>query len=342
MTESSAPIDIPLEPLRKWLADALGQAVTSVAVSEFPGGRSGGALKVDLDTDGTTRAAVLKAPEPASPTYQRDIGGEAAILQTLHARGLRVPKVLATDTAGDIIGRPCFVMEYVDASALTDSMMSGIHEDEWLIESGPDVQRAVWESFVSLLATIHAIGPEAMPAQSSMPRGMAAVLDYWQDSITDVVPAAAAPRQLGLIESMRRRLPADADDDLTMCLGDARIANCLFNGADATALIDFEAAHVANPAADLGYLLLFERQHRANAANPLPGIPTADETWARWESETGRTVADKDYWVQLGAAKLCITATRAMVLQWGMPIETIEEANPALPLWEELVGVTDV
>jgi aminoglycoside phosphotransferase (APT) family kinase protein len=120
-------------------------------------------------------------------------------------------------------------------------------------------------------------------------------------------------------------------------MGDARIVNCLFDGAEARALVDFEVAYVGHPAADVGYSVFVDELQRQNTPQPLPGIGTADEAWARWAHATGRNLVDRDYWTAFGATVLGITATRAMI-QWGLAGPSVEDSNPVVAAWESALA----
>jgi aminoglycoside phosphotransferase (APT) family kinase protein len=91
-------------------------------------------------------------------------------------------------------------------------------------------------------------------------------------------------------------------------------------------------AYVGNPAADIAYSLFMDAQRPPDVA-ALPGIPTPDETWARWSAATGRRADDQDYWTAFGAMIVGITATRAMV-QWGLAGPDLEASNPFVAAWE--------
>jgi aminoglycoside phosphotransferase (APT) family kinase protein len=162
------------------------------------------------------------------------------------------------------------------------------------------------------------------------------VVEYWRASLLDATAGATVPRQLALLDWLRERFPAGADDEPAVCMGDARLVNGLIAGTEVRALVDFEVAYVGHPAADIGYSLFFDDRQRRSAPQPLPGIPTADETWARWSRATGRDARDRDYWMAFGAMVLCVTATRAM-LQWGLADATVETDNPLVTAWEHAV-----
>ena len=112
--------------------------------------------------------------------------------------------------------------------------------------------------------------------------------------------------------------------------------NAIVKGAEVRALVDFEVVYLGNPLADVGYSLFLERSQQANRGSQLPGIPSEEDTWARWSQKTGRDLTDLDYWSAFGATIIVVTASRAMV-QWGLADPFAEECNGMLPAWESLV-----
>ena len=152
----------------------------------------------------------------------------------------------------------------------------------------------------------------------------------------EITTADVVPRQLAALDWLGANLPAVAEDELAVCMGDARLVNCLFDGVDAVALVDFEVAYLGHPAADVGYSCFFDDAQRLGGGVCLEGVGTTDEAWARWAAATGRAVTDREYWTAFGATVLCVTATRAMV-QWGFGSPTIEDDNPVVPVWEAAI-----
>lgn len=325
--------------LTEWLAAEVEPTTTSVEVARLAGGHSSGAWRIDLTADHDVAPLVLKAPGEVSPVHLRDAAREARIMRDLSRLGAPVPAIRGIDDGSRSIGRPCFVMDLVEGWAPADVPPGSYHSDPFLLESPPDVQRAVWESFHDALAALHSVDAAQVPDATLGPEGMTSVFAYWRSSLLDVLAVHGAPRQLALLDWLEGNLPAGADERHAVCMGDARMVNCLVDGTEVQGLIDFEIAYLGNPAADIGYSLFLDSQSRSNAALALPGIPPEDETWARWEAVTGRTVppADRGYWKAFGSMVLAITATRFMV-NLGIPAETVDRDNPIVGSWEAMVA----
>jgi aminoglycoside phosphotransferase (APT) family kinase protein len=336
-TDASSVADdgIDADRLARWLSDVDGTARPSVAVHRLAGGHSSGAWRVDVVRGGEPRSLVLKAPGEPSMVYQRDACREARIIDALNRMGAPVPAIVAVDSGTRATGRPCFLMEYVAGRVVSDEAPGGYHGDGWFRDAETATQRAIWESFHDALAALHRADAAMVPDASHGPRGALDVLDYWRSALLDALPADAAPRQLDLIDWLRDNLPPGGEPP-AVCMGDSRLANCLIDGTDVRALVDFEVAYLGNPAADVGYSLFFDGLQRGHSDRPIASLPSADETWDRWSRATGRATDDRDYWTAFGATILCVTASRAMV-QWGVPAESIESANLVVSQWETAV-----
>ena len=341
MTNEGA--DSPIEPelLQEWLAEVADPSIHSIAVHRLGGGHSSGAWRIDAMTGGGPRSMVLKAPGEPSVVYLRSAAREAQVMDGLHRAGAPVPEVLAIDDGTGAIGRPCFVMAHVPGRGVADAGANGYHDDDELRAGGPEVQRAVWESFHDALAAMHRVDPSDVPAARTVTGahegGVRDVLEYWRRALLDAVESASAPRQLAALEWLGEHVPPGADDAPAVCLGDARLVNGIVDGDTVCALVDFEVAYVGNPLADVGYSLMLEDRHRRAVAEPL-ALPSAAETWQRWSRASGRPLEHLAYWTAFSMTIICITATRAM-LQWGMAGATVDTDNPMVTDWLALIDL---
>jgi aminoglycoside phosphotransferase (APT) family kinase protein len=325
--------DIDASGLAVWLAAAVDPAISAVTITKMAGGHSSGAWRVDADTGDDVRSLVLKAPQAESVVYQRDVCREARILDAIQRGGGPVPEIVAIDDDGRAIGRPCVVMELIEGRSPADASAGGFHDDAWLHGLGPAGHGAVWDSFYDALAALHLVDAAAIADARHGPDGLVDVVGYWREALLDVAAADQVPRQLALLDWLVEHLPPGADDDPALCMGDARIVNCLVVGTEVKALVDFEVAYLGNPAADIGYSLFMDGLQRRGATVVLPGVGEPADAWDRWAKATGRDTAHRDYWTAFGAMVLAITASRALV-QWGLAGPNLEADNLLVTEWE--------
>ena len=255
------------------MAAEVEPTTSAVEVTRLAGGHSSGAWRIDVTADRPVAPLVLKAPGEPSPVYQRDALKEARLLRDAGRLGGPVPAIHALDDGDRSIGRACFLMDLVEGWAPADVPPGSYHSDPFLLESPPDAQRAVWDSFHDALAALHRVDVDLVPDAALGPDGMASVFAYWRASLLDVSIEASAPRQLALLDWLVENLPAGADDDPALCMGDARMVNCLVEGTDVRALVDFEIAYRGNPAADIGYSLFLDWQSRNDPRGDPDGDP---------------------------------------------------------------------
>lgn len=336
MTAGEATVDLNVTGLELWLSDNLSLPVSELRAARIGGGNSSGALQLDFTTPQGAQSLVLKAPNDGGLVFDCDATREAAILTAAHLAGAPVPKVIAIEATGTVVGAASFVMELAEGRGVPDSTPASFHDDGWFREETDGVQRGIWFSFLDALAKLHAVDTFGIPA-SYGDAGVAGYLDYWRRSLLDAAAEKHVPRQLAVIDWLAANIPPDADDLPALCMGDARLGNAILQENYVRTLVDFEVAYIGNPAADIGYCVMQEAFTRMLSQRPATGIPTVEETWDYWEAATGRTVSDRSYWTALGATLMCVTATRAM-LKWGFPVETIDDDNIVVAELEGLVA----
>jgi aminoglycoside phosphotransferase (APT) family kinase protein len=319
--------------LQHWLADALGAPIERIELELLPQGHANGAWRIVAEVGGSQRRMVLKAPRDPSIVHALDPCREARVVDALGRAGAPVPAVVAIDPGTQAVGRPCFVMEWVEGRSVPDAWPNAYH-DGWFLEAGAGAQRAIWDSFHDALAAVHRVDLDALATAYDGPRESLDVLRYWREALLALTDASNVPRHLAVFDWLEANVPPSADEPPALCMGDARLVNAIVAGTEVKALVDFEVAYVGNPAADIAYSLFLERSHGHTA--PLPGLPSEDETWARWSASTGRELADLDYWMAYGATIIVVTASRAG-LMWGPPDSFSEDQQGLLPRWESVV-----
>lgn len=208
---------------------------------------------------------------------------EFEVLLAAREAGVRVPEPIAY--LGDLDGREAFVMERVRGDTI----------GRRIVKAPPG---GLGLEMADELAKIHAIPLERLP---SLPRP-----DLWEhlyaelDSIGEPHPAI----ELGLVWC-RERLPLERER--VVGHGDFRIGNLVVDAGGLVAVLDWEFAHVSDPAEDLAWPLV--RAWRFGVDDKrLGGIDAAEPFLDRYAELTGREVpAEELYaWEVLGNCKWAI------------------------------------
>ena len=97
------------------------------------------------------------------------------MVDALGRAGAPVPAVVAIDPGTRAVGRPCFVMEWVEGRSVPDAWPNAYH-DGWFLDAGADAQRATWDSFHDALAAVHRVELDALATAYDGPRGALDVL----------------------------------------------------------------------------------------------------------------------------------------------------------------------
>ena len=268
-------------PVEESLGRALGSAVTRM--TRLAGGASKEAWAVHT-ADG--RELILRrAGGGVIHLDTLSLREEFEVLTAAWSSGVRAPEPIAY--LGDVGGREGFVMELVHGEAIGRRIVKGPPR-------GLELQMA------EELAKIHAIAPATLPFLPGR--------DLWQrlyaelDGVDEPHPAI----ELG-IAWCRDRLPLERPRVVTH--GDFRIGNLMVDEQGIAAVLDWEFAHVGDPAEDLAWPLV--RAWRfGNDARHLGGVGEAEPYLARYAELTGVEIPPDELlaWEVLGNCKWAVGA----------------------------------
>jgi aminoglycoside phosphotransferase (APT) family kinase protein len=234
------------------LESQLGAAVTLTAFAALTGGSSQEAWLVEGLVAGTT------PPRALDLVMRRDLGGafttlalsrqrEYDVLRAAFAGGVLAPEPIAF--APDVAGEAAIFMQRIDGEAVGRRVVT----DPALA----DARAALPAQLGAQLAKIHAIDYRAAGFDRTLLHPAAGVAPSTMelDRLTAELDAIGEPHpaiELGL-RWLRRHEPAPPDT-LTFVHGDFRIGNVLVDARGLTAVLDWEFAHIGDPAEDAGFI----------------------------------------------------------------------------------------
>ncbi|MCW2983814.1 MAG: putative phosphotransferase [Solirubrobacterales bacterium] len=314
--------------LQRWedaqRADAGAVRVSDVTIPKSTGmSNETVAFTLASDGAGADRRARLVArvhPRGAGLFPDYDIAREERIMRALAERSpLPVPRVRGRETDSAFLGAPFLVMDHVDGRAVADDPPHTV--EGWVTELTPAQRATLHDNVLQRIAQLHELDPRALglhdlptvdAGDTPAARQLAYVTRYARHA------AAGGPEDPTLAAArawLREHCPPD-DEPTVLCWGDARLANVLLaDDLSVTAMLDWEEATLAPPAADIGYWLYSMRYYSEGLGLPLlPGFPTADETVARYEQLTGRPLEHREFYEVLAATRACCIVVRLMNL----------------------------
>jgi aminoglycoside phosphotransferase (APT) family kinase protein len=268
-----------------------GEAVVSPVVISRVGVGQSNITTIVADAEG--REWVLREPPAgARKGTAHDVHREAGIIDALAGSGIPVPRVIGADASP--AGVPFFVMDRVagapletenDAGALTASQ-----------------RRELGFSMIGTLAQLHSIDPQSVGlATRSEPYVIRQLRRFgatWADIGVD-------SRHDSTWQALRARLENECERSVTsrtvVAHGDFRLSNLLVDGAEITAVLDWELCAAGDPLADLAWMLGDWRSPDEPAISiPSPtrvgGFPTRDELIDAYSSQTGFDVGRLDFY----------------------------------------------
>lgn len=267
--------------MREALAQALGATVTRA--TQLAGGASKEAWAVQT-ADGR-ELLVRRAGGGVIHLDTLSLHEEFDVLVAARDAGVRVPEPIAY--LGDLEGREAFVMELVHGETIGRRIVKAPPQ-------GLDLQMA------EELAKIHSIAPAALPFLPAP--------DLWQrlygelDSVDEPHPAI----ELG-ITWCRERLQLERPRVVSH--GDFRIGNLMVDEHGLVAVLDWEFAHISDPAEDLAWPLVRAWRFGSDGRR-LGGIGAVEPYLERYTELTGIPIPVDELlvWEVLGNCKWAIGA----------------------------------
>jgi len=231
-----------------------------------------------------------------------------------------------------VLGAPFYVMGRVAGRVPSDRPPYTL--EGWLKESSPADQERVWWGAIESMARIHSLDWRAAgfgfldrPELGAGP--LEQQMAYYERYLRWAARGRPQPTVEAAWEWLRKNKPDDPVDSL--CWGDARIGNILFDGTKPAAVLDFEMVTHGNGEQDLAWAIFLDRHHSEGLGVPrLPGFPSFADTVARYEELGGRKVKHLRFyeiWAAFRFAVIMIRISQQMVHYGVMPADSKFETN---------------
>jgi len=253
------------------------------------------------------------APEstavPVFPVY--DLGRQFGVMELVgRLSAVPVPKVYWSEPDPEPLGTPFFVMERIDGQVPPDILPYNF--GSWLTEATPEQRQQLQEKTVGVLAALHGIQraqrefaflePDGS-APTALGRHVADQRAYYEWVVAD---GMRSPLIEACFEWLEAHWPSH-QGPTALSWGDSRIGNILYRDFAPVAVLDWEMAGLAPPEVDIAWLIFLHRFFEDIAAdNGLPGLPDLlrrDEVAATYESMTGYTPRDLDFYTMYAATR---------------------------------------
>ena len=291
--------------LEPFIARATGAADVRVeGLRKLPGGSSRQTWSLDaLYTDAgvAVRLPLVLRRDPGSSTLNTQRQEEFRVQQAAYAEGVPVPRPywLAAD-AGEL-GAPSYLMARVDGETLPRRLL---RDDAYA------TARVVMTAQLGeILAGIHRIdlarhALDFLPAPPAGESPAPAELVRYEQIFRGIAPEPHPAFELAF-RWLRQRLPTGGPR--TLVHGDYRIGNVIFGAEGVRTILDWELAHVGDPAEDLGWFCVRAWRFGSDG-KPAGGIGTREELIAAYQRAGGAAVDPQRvrFWEVFGNLKWAI------------------------------------
>jgi aminoglycoside phosphotransferase (APT) family kinase protein len=250
---STAPVAVTqgpdAAPLQAWLR---GQAPgdENLRVTSFrklSGGRSKITLLAELEDAGSLPARIVIRQDGEAWITGKAVVDEENLLRRLHAEGLRVPEPLLMEPSGAVLGKPFLVVPAFPGKPPGEHFLILPKSEEAFLQLADQLGR------------LH-----ALPIGDFLAMGSIREADYTAAQLRESLAtyrAAIEAQDLAPSELMSTVFKwLDENAPRMSCVpralvhADAGFHNMLVEGDRLVAVLDWELAHVGNPAYDLGYI----------------------------------------------------------------------------------------
>jgi aminoglycoside phosphotransferase (APT) family kinase protein len=236
-------------PLQAWLRDQVpgGENLRVNSFRKLSGGRSKITLLAELEDAGGLPARIVIRQDGEEWITGKAVVDEENLLRRLHAEGLIVPEPLLIEPTGKVLGKPFLVVPAFPGKP------PGAH---FLILPKSD------EAFLQLadqLGRLH-----ALPIGDFLAMGSIQEANYTEAELRESLAtyrAAIEEQDLAPSELLSAAFAwLDENAPRMSCVpralvhADAGFHNMLVDGHRLVVMLDWELAHIGNPAYDLGYI----------------------------------------------------------------------------------------
>ena len=291
-----AEADPAAQPSAEQVAAALeqlGLGSGPVELSAIPGGAS---RQTWIVRAGDERYVLRRDPPGAESLVSQ--AQEFELIRLAASAGVPVPQALHTEPDGGRFTTAGTLMAHVEGESVAPRLL---RKPEY-----EDARDALPRQLAEALARIHAVDASGiLPAPEGDPTTVQ--LDEWErqlDQIGEPLPAV----ELGL-RWLRANLPEPVPARLVH--GDYRLGNFIVSESGLEAVIDWELAHLGDPAEDIGWLCIRSWRFGSDAL-PVAGVGELEPFLAAYEA-AGRERPDAErirFWEAFGNVKWAVICAR--------------------------------
>ena len=188
----------------------------------------------------------------------------------------------------------------------------------------------IHHNYIDAVASIHRADADGLTAVPR--RDLAAELDFWQRYLEWSSGGDPLPALTGALRWCREHRPS-REPDPVLLWGDVRFENMVFDDVGTVlAVLDWDMSSVGSPMHDLAWFTGLDQMMGHVFDQRMAGLPDREATITLYESLSGRTIADIEWYETLALLRSTAVMTRIGYLRRdaGEPPMLPIDDNPIL------------
>lgn len=252
------------------------------------------------------------------------------IMRCLHDRGFPVPNVILYESNEDILGSEFYLMDYINGEAPSDNPPYHMDPEGMVGKAVKEDRRKIWTEWIHYLNQIHILdvddlGLTELESKYGKNDPIDIDIEYYQDFLNWGMDGEDNPLCDDVLNWLRENKPKK-NNPLSLCWGDSRPGNILYENFKATALLDWEMASYGDPISDVAWCLAVDDASSLGLTiERLEGSMDYKEALDIWSSKTGFSQENYEYYRIFSLLKFSVIMVRVakkLVFNKIMPLES--------------------
>ena len=262
------------------------------------------------------------------PAYNLKL--QVDIMRCLHERGFPAPNVILYESNEDILGSEFYLMDYINGEAPSDNPPYHMDPEGMVGKAVKEDRRKIWTEWIHYLNQIHILdvddlGLTELESKYGKNDPIDIDIEYYQDFLNWGMDGEDNPLCDDVLNWLRENKPKK-NNPLSLCWGDSRPGNILYENFKATALLDWEMASYGDPISDVAWCLAVDDASSLGLTiERLEGSMDYKEALDIWSSKTGFSQENYEYYRIFSLLKFSVIMVRVakkLVFNKIMPLES--------------------
>ena len=296
------------QQLQKWLQAKLPEC-SDLKISDFTSPQAGASnetllFDVTYHENGEQKNRGLVArlePEGEGIFPGYDLELQYHTMQRLRDTDVKVPVMLGLEMDAAILGKPFYIMDRLQGRYMADN--PPYHMEGWLTQESAENCGAIWKNAIAQIAVINKVDWEPLGFadlwdNKNFATPLAQILDYYEKFLAWAESLGRPfPKLWPVLEYLKQNQPTN--EPLALCWGDAKPPNLMVsqNGPEVIGVLDCEMVHLGNPVHDMAWWFVLDDSLTDGLGLPkVAGLPDRQAMISQWESESGYSAAELDYY----------------------------------------------